>query len=165
MALWADMHIDPLIIFFRWLHVFTACVVIGAVLFMRLILPAGLRNVDAETADGVFLRCRRALKFVVHAGILFFLISGIYNAISNWNWYKQWPAAQGAFHVHLLCAGIALVILIFFFARAKPFASYKAWMMGCLIVLALAVAAGATLKSAREAVMENSMNTLPTARP
>jgi len=159
------MHIDPVITFFRWLHVFTACMVIGAVIFMRLILPAGLRDVDAETADGVFLRCRRALKFVVHAGILFFLISGIYNAISNWHWYKQWPAAaHSAFGVHVLCALIAWVILLVFFAGSKPFGSYKTWTMVSLIVLALVVAAGATLKSAREAVMKNSTSTLPVAR-
>jgi hypothetical protein len=160
------MYIDPVIIFFRWLHVFTACIVIGACVFMWLILPIGLRGIEPEIAEGVFLRCRRALKLVVHAGILLFLISGIYNAIANWNWYKQWPAAaHGAFGAHVLCAGIAVLILIFFFAGPKPFATYKTWTKACLLVLALTVAAGSTLKSAREAVMKNSMSTSTTARP
>jgi uncharacterized membrane protein len=159
------MHIDPLIVFVRWLHVFTACVVIGASVFMWLILPFGLRGVEPEIADGVFLRCRRANKFVIHTGIALFIVSGIYNAILNWHWYKGSAITHSAFGIHLLCAGIAVVIMIFFFAGPKPFAAYRSWTKACVLMLALAVAAGATLKSAREAVMKNSMSTSTTARP
>ena len=143
--------IDPLAVFFRGLHVITACVVIGSAVFMRLVLPAGLRGLDPAAAESVFLRCRRGFKMIVHSGILLFLVIGIYNAIRAWPTYNQWPGVtHGIFGIHVLLALIAWAILLYVTAgRELPKAS-RGWMKINLVVLALTVAAASTLKFARE---------------
>ena len=150
------MHIDPLVVFFRWLHVITACVVIGCAFFMAVLLPAGLRGLEPEQREAAFLRSRRALKMVVHTGILLFIISGIYNYLGNRDLYKQWPqVAHSLFGIHVLGAIIAWAIMIAFLAGREPFKGFSTWTKINLVVLALTVAAASTLKSAREAVLKN----------
>jgi len=151
------MHIDPLVVFFRWLHVITACIVIGCAFFMTLLLPAGLRGLDSEQHEAAFLRSRRALKMVIHSGILLFLISGIYNYLGNRELYKQWPPmTHSLFGVHVLGALIAWAIMIAFLAGREPFRGHRGWMKINLLVLVITVAAASTLKSAREAVIKSA---------
>lgn len=146
------MNLDAaLIIFFRWLHIITACIAVGGVFFMRIVLPLGIISLDPEPRQAVFLRCRRIFKMVIHPAILLFLISGIYNTFKVWDQYKQTPGlTHGLWGMHVLLAlivfGIALVLL----AGKEPPKSYKAWMTGNLVLLMFIVAAASTLKYIRE---------------
>jgi hypothetical protein len=62
------MHV-ALVIFFRWLHVIPACVAIGAVFFMRILVPRGLATLDPVPRKAAFLQLRRGLKMVIHYGV------------------------------------------------------------------------------------------------
>lgn len=151
------MQIDPLVVFFRWLHVITACAVIGCAFFMRVILPIGLRGLEPEAAEAAFLRCRRGFKFVVHPGILLFLISGIYNLLKNRDVYHQMHnTAHSLLMIHVVLALAAWGIMIAFLAGREPFRGFRAWAKVNLVILAIIVAAGSTLKSAREAAMKSA---------
>lgn len=145
------MNIDGVAVFFRWLHVITACVVVGCVVFMQVILPAGLRGAEPSVAEAIFLRCRRVFKMVMHTGILLFLISGIYNAIKAWPTYNRWPGVtHGIFGLHVLLALIAWVILLIFTAGREPSRTGRSLAKWNLIILALTVAAASTLKFVHE---------------
>jgi uncharacterized membrane protein len=154
------MHIDPLIVFFRWLHVVTACVVVGCAFIMAVLLPAGMRDLEPEQREAALVRSRRALKMVVHTGILLFLISGIYNYLGNRGAYKQWPqVAHSLFGIHVLGAVIACAILIVVLAGRQTIRGFGTWTKINLVVLAITIAAASTLKSAREAVIKKGAQT------
>ncbi len=141
----------PVDIFFRWLHIVTACVVFGSAFFMRFVMPAAIKPLDPESRDATFLRTRRAFKMVVHSCILLFLISGIYNAVRNWPTYNNWPGvAHGLFGLHLLIALIIWTIALWLLAGREPRRNHAKWMKFNVILLFLTVAVASTLKWVRE---------------
>src|ERR1700722_9488531 len=104
-------------ILFRWVHVFAACLAIGGAFFIRLVLPAAIRPLDAENAHGVFLRARRGFKMIVHPVVLVLLVSGAYNAWRNWSWYTQNPPLlHGLFGSHMLLGLIVIAISLILLA-------------------------------------------------
>ena len=141
-----------LIIFFRWLHVATACVAVGGVFFMRVVFPIGLKTLDGEPAHAMFLRTRRAFKMVIHPCILFLLISGTYNAVLNWHAYTTMGPGlgHGLFGIHLLLALIIFCIALWLLAGAEPPVNHKKWLGVNLILMFLAIAAASTLKYFRD---------------
>lgn len=148
------MSIDGPAIFVRWLHVITACVVIGAVFFVYFLLPISTRNLEAPVAEAVFGRLRRTFKIVIHACVLLFLLSGIYNAWRAWHWYTVYPGLlHGIFGMHLLLAVIALTLLMIAFAGRDPRPLRRGLLRWALLAMILAVGAASTLKAGREWVM------------
>jgi uncharacterized membrane protein len=148
-------------IFFRWLHVVTACVAVGGLFFMRLVLPLGLRTLDAVVRDEIYLRFRRVFKIVIHTCILLFLLSGTYNAWANWPAYKMGvPLTHALFGVHLLGALLVFAVALFVLAGKKPPRTGGRWLMVNLILALLTIAAASSLKWARERGVRQS--TTPT---
>jgi len=144
------MHVT-LSIFFRWLHVFTACVAIGGVFFMRLIVPIGLATLDPVPRKAAFLRLRRVFKMVIHTSILLLLVSGIYNSWANWDAYNQIPQqAQPLWGTHVLLALCIFAISLYVLAGVEPPARHAKLMAVNLVLMALLLAVAATLKYARE---------------
>ena len=141
-----------LTVLFRWLHIIPACLAIGGAVFMRLVLPVGLAALDdPQQRQAVFLRCRRVFKMVIHTCILLLVISGSYNAWNNWHWYDNAiPKSHIAFGLHFILAllvfGISIVVLM----GKEPPASHRKLMAVNLILLALVVAAGSSLKWVRD---------------
>src|SRR4051812_5231171 len=78
-----------LAVLFRWLHVIPACLAIGGVFFMRIVLPVGISGLEPASRQVVYLRCRRVFKMMIHASILFLLVSGVYNLIGNRDAYHR----------------------------------------------------------------------------
>jgi uncharacterized membrane protein len=138
-------------IFFRWLHVITARLAVGGIFFMVVVLPVGLHSLDGVVRDEVGLRFRRVFKIVIHACILLFLISGIYNAIANWPAYKAGvPMTHALLGVHVLLALIVFAIALVMLAGRSPRRGARGWMGFNLVLLFLVVAAASSLKWARE---------------
>jgi uncharacterized membrane protein len=138
-------------IFFRWLHVGSACILIGSVFFHDLLLPMGTRGLDAASQELVALRCRRGFKMTVHVTLLLFLISGIFNAIKNWPIYTSNPGLMhGMFGMHVLLGLGAITLLMIALAGREPKRARAGWTRLALVALLLGVAAASTLKSARE---------------
>ena len=136
-----------LTVLFRWLHVTFAAVAIGGIVFMRVILPAGIRHLDAATRDDVFLRCRRVFKMVIHTAILFLLISGVYNTMRLWKQYDGLHPLWGAhFVLGMIIFGISLWLLM---GKQAP-NGHQAWALVNLVLLLVLVAVASTLKTVRE---------------
>jgi cytochrome c oxidase assembly factor CtaG len=136
--------------------VFTACVLVGGIVFMRLILPLGLATLDPVPQKEVYLRFRRAFKIVVHSAILLLLISGIYNAWRNWDWYSQAearPWAHALFGLHILLGVSAFALALVLTAGPQPPRWHRTGMAVGVGLAVLIVAAGAGVKWAREKAM------------
>jgi uncharacterized membrane protein len=141
-----------LTVLFRWLHIIPACLTIGGAVFMRLILPVGLAVLDdPQQRQAVFLRCRRVFKMVIHTCILLLLVSGSYNAWRNWGAYHEAiPMSHAFFGLHVILALVVFGISIAVLMGKEPPASHQKLMALNLILLALVVAAGSTLKWVRD---------------
>ncbi len=138
-------------IFFRWLHVVTACIALGGVFFMVAVVPIGLRSLDGVVRDEVGLRFRRVFKIVIHTCILLFLISGIYNAIANWEAYRAGvPVTHALLGAHVGLALIVFAVALVLLAGRTPRSGARRWMALNLILMLIVVAAASSLKWARE---------------
>jgi uncharacterized membrane protein len=138
-------------ILFRWLHIIPACLSIGGVFFMRIVLPVGLSVLPPEQQKPVFLKCRRVFKFVIHPSILLFLITGPYNAWKNWTAYHNAiPASHAFFGLHVLLAIAVFAISLVLLAGKEPPVMHKKWMTVNLALLMFVVAAASALKWSRE---------------
>jgi uncharacterized membrane protein len=138
-------------IFIRWLHVITACVLIGCAFFSVVLLPIALRGLDSDSRLKAVLAVRRPLKMVVHPGILLLLLTGAYNAWRNWPIYNQWPGiTHGIFGMHLLLGLAVMTLQLVVLTGRNPKPSGRSMMKWALILAFLTVLAGSTLKWARE---------------
>lgn len=127
----------------RWIHIGTAIVLVGGVVFLRFVLgPAA-----AQLPDEAHARLRELVmakwKRFIHGGIALFLISGFYNYL-----VVLAPQHKGDKLYHaLMGTKILLAFVIFFLSsalvgRAKAFAGMRAKMklwQGIIIVLAICV--------------------------
>lgn len=142
------MPID--VILSRWLHVVSACLVIGGVFFVRFILPRGLSLLDESQASTVFLAVRRRFKMVVHTVILLLLLTGIYNTWLSWDKYKLDEAVLHAlWGTHILLAAFAFTISLYLLAVQPPKSHRKLMALNFLLLLCV-VAAASSLKWAKE---------------
>lgn len=138
-------------ILFRYIHVVAACLAVGGAFFIRFILPAGTRDLDAEKQAYVFLRSRRAFKMVVHTAILAFLVSGIYNAIRLFPQYKaNPPLLHGLWGMHMLLGLTVFAISIVLLKGIEPPRNHRTWMKLNVALMLLTILAASTLKWARE---------------
>jgi uncharacterized membrane protein len=160
------MHYDApmaafLTVLFRWLHIIPACLAIGGAVFMRLVLPVGLAALDdPQQRQAVFLRCRRVFKMLIHTCILLLLISGSYNAWRNWAAYHEAiPLSHAFFGLHVILALMVFGISIAVLMGKEPPASHRKLMAVNLVLLALLVAAGSTLKWVRDNTPKPSATT------
>jgi len=140
-----------LIVILRWLHIIPAAIAIGGSIFMRFVLPAAIRPLPQEQGQEVFLRARRVFKIMVHASILFLILSGVINSIRFYPQYVQHrPVAIGLWHTHMFLAVIVFVISFWSLAGKQPPASHRAVGMVSVILLLLLVAVSSTLQYVRQ---------------
>jgi len=138
-------------ILFRWTHVFAACLAVGGAFFLRVVLPVATRPLDAEHAQGVFLRARRGFKMIVHPVVLSLLVSGGYNAWRNMRWYSQNPPLlHSLFGMHLLLGLIVITISLMLLAGREPMRSHRTLMKANLFLMALTILAASVLKWGRD---------------
>ncbi|MEZ6132914.1 MAG: hypothetical protein R3C59_29950 [Planctomycetaceae bacterium] len=92
----------------RWAHVGTAIVLVGGTAFFRFIVVPLLADNSADLVG----RIRDRWKKVVHAGILLFLVSGIYNYVT------MIPRHKGDSLYHALL-GIKMLLALYVFFLAS----------------------------------------------
>src|SRR5690349_11682981 len=110
-----------IVILFRWMHVIAAALAIGGVFFMRVVLPAGLKELAPDVRQQVFLRCRRVFKMVIHSCILLLLLSGIYNSVRLFGQYRaDPPLLHGLWGGHILLALVVFGISLWLLAGKEP---------------------------------------------
>jgi uncharacterized membrane protein len=140
-----------LIVILRWLHIIPAAIAIGGLIFMRFVLPAAIRSLGEEQRREVFLRARRTFKIMVHACILFLIISGVINSIRFYPQYVQHrPLAIALWHTHMFLAVMVFVISFWSLAGKEPPASNRAAGMVNVVLLLVLVAVSSTLQYVRQ---------------
>jgi uncharacterized membrane protein len=151
-----------LVVLSRWVHVISACLVIGGVFFMRFILPRGLRMLDESAGKQAMLACRRSFKMLTHTSILLLILTGIYNTYLAWDKYKLDEAVlHSLWGMHVLLAALAIGIALYVLAGTEPPRAARRLMALNFVILLLAVAAASTVKWARErAVAQQAIENL-----
>jgi uncharacterized membrane protein len=151
----------------RWVHVISACLVVGGVFFIRFILPKGLALLDETQAQSVLLAVRRRFKMLVHTVILLLLLSGIYNTYLAWDKYNLDKAVLHAlWGTHVLLAALVFTISLYVLAGPQPPKTHRKLMAINFVLLLCVVAAASSLKWARErAVAEHSAVIHPVENP
>jgi uncharacterized membrane protein len=151
-----------LVILSRWLHVVSACLVVGGVFFIRLVLPRGLAILEPDLQTAVLLKTRRAFKMVIHSAILILLITGTFNTFMALRTYNlNPPLLHSLLGLHILLALIAFALALYVLAGPRPPPSHRKLMALNLIVLLLAVAAASALKWAREKTVAGRFSNTP----
>ena len=138
----------------RYLHVVPAMLVVGGLVFMRLILPGALERsgLSPEARDALFLRCRRAFKMIVHTSIALLLLSGAYNSYRLFTGqYKGAPIFHALWGSHLVLALVVFALAIVVTKGERPPASHRSLSAAALGLLLLLVLIASTLKQLREA--------------
>jgi uncharacterized membrane protein len=155
-----------LFILSRWVHVVSACVALGGVFFMWVVLPRGLGHLEPDQRDAVLLPIRRTFKMVMHSAILLLLVTGIYNSTVNWGRYNlDPPVLHSLWGVHVLLALIAITIAAVVLAGRRPSASSGMWLGVNLVILLLVVAAASSLKWAGDKVVAGHRTVSLTEKP
>jgi uncharacterized membrane protein len=150
------------LIFSRWLHVISACLVIGALFFIRFLLPSALAPLEAEPRKIVFLRARRAFKMLVHSTIFLLLLTGSLNLWTNLNKYNlNPPLMHPILGTHILLALVAFAIALYVLAGKEPPASHRKLATINFLILLAAVVAASTLKWAREKTVAEHPDPVP----
>jgi uncharacterized membrane protein len=140
-----------LIVILRWLHIIPAAIAIGGLIFMRFVLPPAIRPLPEDQSHEVFLRARRIFKIMIHASILFLIISGVINSIRFYPQYVQHrPLAIALWHTHMFLAVVVFVISFWSLAGKAPPASHRAAAMVTVILLLLLVAISSSLQYVRQ---------------
>ena len=148
------MSLHFVAIFFRWLHIVSACALVGSAFFFEFLLPSATRGVDDSVRESIHLRARRGFKMTVHVTLLLFLISGTYNALKNWPIYTRNPGVMhGLFGMHILLGLGAVTLLMISLAGREMKRTAPRYTRLALAALVLGIAAASTLKSAREWTM------------
>ncbi len=141
----------------RWLHVVSACLALGGVFFLLVIVPLALKTVNEPDRTRAGLSARRAFKMVVHSCILLLLLTGTFNTLMAWHKYELNPAVlHPLWGTHLLLGLAAMSVALYLLAGAEPPASYRKLLAVTLGLLLLAVAVASTLKSAGDRELARS---------
>ena len=138
-------------ILWRWLHVISACLLVGAAFLVYAIVPWALLDLETQARESALLRLRRGFKMLVHVCSLLLLISGTYNAIGNWRAYgRNIPLTHALFGPHLLLGLVIFALLVVMLARRVPRPSDRTWLGATVALLFITVAIASALKYARE---------------
>jgi uncharacterized membrane protein len=144
----------------RWIHVICACLALGGTVFIRLILPTGLKLLEEDSRQMVFLAVRRTFKIVIHAAITFFLITGVINTIFAWDKYQlDPPLLQSLWGFHILGALVVFTLSLYMLAGAKPPQSHRKLAVINVVMLLLTILAASSLKWAREQAVARQLQT------
>ena len=141
------MEIDWLAIASRWIHVGTAIVLVGGLVFLRFVLgPAAAQLPEEAHAKLKGLVLAKWKKFI-HGGIALFLVSGFYNYLVVQSRFQKGEWDYKLYHA-LMGTKILLAFVVFFLSsvmigRSKTFAGMrsnpKLWQSVIIILAALII--------------------------
>ena len=140
---------EALNLFSRWLHIFSVVTVVGAIVFLRLVLVPSMESLPAETRNQLLKNLAGRLRILINTGITGIMISGLYNTHLLW---KTSVAPYAAVYV----AKVALALLIFAATimltssnpnRAAFQANRKQWLTMIAALAAVVILLSAVLRT------------------
>lgn len=135
------------VILFRWLHVISACLLVGAAFFYAIVAPA----MNSQSEGVLAARARRILKMLARAAIVVLIASGIYNLLGNWTAYRQnVPLTHALLGSHILLAIIIMSLLEIGLSARRSIRAMSGFVWFALLLMLVTLAVAASLKFARE---------------
>jgi len=141
------MNVDWLAVLFRWIHVLSAVVAVGGVLFQRVVLMPSVRSSSLDDASRTRLHeeVTRRWKGILMACIGLLLVSGLYNFFTiSLQKAERVPAYHGLFGVKVLAALVVFFVGSALVGRAAAFEGMRrargrwlgiAALLGVLVIL------------------------------
>jgi uncharacterized membrane protein len=106
----------------RWAHILAAVTAVGGVLFIRLVLmPSASAVLDEATHQKLRAAIMKRWQHIVHACILLFLISGLYNYLAVTRFLHT---DQPIYH---MLFGVKFLLAIAIFTLALGLTSTRGW--------------------------------------
>ncbi len=106
----------------RWIHVGTAIVVVGGLVYYLLVfVPIANRILSAEERERLRIPLMRRWKMYIHPPVVLFLISGLYNYVYVTSGQHE---GQGLYHALF---GLKFLLSLGTFALAITMTSTMAW--------------------------------------
>jgi uncharacterized membrane protein len=136
-------------IVFRWLHIAAAATAVGAVFFVRAVVPGTLGQLDEPSARKAMLKIRRGLKRIVHVSIALLLISGTFNFVSGRHKYAApgvAPVGQMLIGTHILLALMGFTLALLILSGPQPARWARKAMTINLVLLFVTIAAASSVK-------------------
>jgi uncharacterized membrane protein len=99
---------DALNVLMRWLHITSVVVLIGGMLYARLIVFPALSSLSADQQETIWERSAAAFRALVYGAMTALVISGLYNLLTT-------PGHTRRYHMML---GIKLLLVLHVFAVA-----------------------------------------------
>jgi uncharacterized membrane protein len=101
-------------LFMRWIHIFSAMVLIGGTMFIfAILLPVLAKTGTPEERVKLRDTLMRRWKLFSHVGIVLIFATGIYNLMSVIGTKTDGEPAIGSFYILLFCAKFALALAVF----------------------------------------------------
>lgn len=98
----------------RWVHIFSAIVLIGGTMFIfAALLPVLAKTGAPEERAKLRDTFMRRWKLFSHVGIVLIFATGIYNLMHVLGSKADGEAAVGSFYILLFCAKFALALAVF----------------------------------------------------
>jgi uncharacterized membrane protein len=148
------------VIGFRWVHIVSACLLVGATFFFATALfsPAVASGEPAEDARA--LRARRSLQMLARVVIVLLIATGIYNIVLNHVAYERsLPLSHLLLGPHaLLALVIAGMLEVGLSSRRAP-AARRGWLWTTIVLMFITVAVASSLKYVREHPRSNAGST------
>ncbi|HSZ59905.1 MAG TPA: hypothetical protein VK797_29960 [Tepidisphaeraceae bacterium] len=139
------------IILSRWVHVLSACLLIGATFFFAGVFGRSAAA-EPESAEGVLgKRARRLLQMLARTAIVLLIATGVYNLLLNRIAYEHTlPLSHVLLGLHaLLWLVIAGMLEVGLSSRRTP-AVRRTWLGATVALMFLTVALASSLKYVRE---------------
>ena len=99
---------DVLNVLMRWLHISSVVILIGGMIFGRMVMWASAETLAPETREGLSERAATLFRPLAIVAMTCLVVSGVYNLLSN-------PGHTVTYHILL---GIKLLLVLHVFAVA-----------------------------------------------
>ncbi|NNM84823.1 MAG: hypothetical protein HKL96_03580 [Phycisphaerales bacterium] len=109
----------------RWLHLVGACVLVGAPIFMWLVLEPAMAQIDSGIRDAMQNRIMRGWRMFLGLVILTQIVSGFYWLFEVVHIAHQPPVYQMLLGVKMLAAFVLFFLLSVLAGRAKSFEIFR----------------------------------------
>lgn len=136
----------------RWIHIVSACALVGGLVFFRFVLiPVGENALSAEVYKDVRAKLSRRFQMVSHICLLLFFISGFYNYLA-----VTGPLHEGERLYHMMFGvkftfALAAFVLVIMVTSKRDRGERlrengRRWYMIALVVAVVTVMLGGVMK-------------------
>lgn len=136
---------------FRWVHIVSACLLIGGTFFYAAVLASGPVAAGESVEDARAVFARRSLQMLARLLVVLLIATGVYNIILNHVAYERsLPLSHLLIGPHALLAVVILGALEVGLSKRRAPAARRGWLWTTVVLMFITVAIASSLKYVRE---------------